>query len=149
MSYSYVIDSDLGLVYYFVAGYITAKELLGLEAAAFNDPARRPNMKIITDLQLASVDVDIDSIKALLSNNRKLTQTGWELEATAFVTPNRFLVSLADAYELMGNDLPLKLKVCSTLDEAVEWLNLSESKERIFAIHQRLAADTTPNPHHQ
>ncbi len=146
MPYSYVIDEDLGLVYYLVAGYVTGKELLNLEAAAFNDPARRPNMKIISDIQLASVDVDMDSIKALLSKNRELDKSGWQLEATAFITHSHLLVSLGSAYELMGIDLPLRMKICQTIDEAVEWLELSEVKDRVLVIRQQLLDKTTHTP---
>ena len=146
MPYSYVIDEDLGLVYYLITGYVTGKELLNLDAAAFNDPARRPNMKIITDIQLASVDVDMDSIKALLSKNRELDKSGWQLEATAFITHNHLLVSLASAYELMGIDLPLRLKICQTIDEAVAWLELNEVKDRILLIRQQLLDKTTHTP---
>jgi len=146
MAFSNTIDSELGLICFVVTGYITFKRLLELEKVTFNDPARRPNMKIIADLRRASIDVDLDSIKGMLSRNRELNQTGWELEKTVVLTHSKSLVTLAEAYELMGGSLPLKLKVCKTLDEAITWLELGGNKERVRAIHQRLMDEVAANP---
>ncbi len=127
-----------------MTGDITLNQLVDLEQATFNDPARRPNMKIIADMRLASLDVDMDSIKRFLARNRELNRTGWELEMTAVVTHNRMLVTLAEAYELMGIDLPLKLRISETLEDAVEWLQLSEAEDHVLAIRQHLLERITP-----
>ena len=146
MSYTYEIDTELGLIFFMVAGEIPIKQLADLEQVTFNDPARRPKMKIIADMRLASLDVDMDSIKHFLSRNRDLNRTGWELEMTAVVTHNRMLVTLAEAYELMGIDLPLKLRIFGTLEDAVDWLQLSEAKDHVLAIRQHLLESITPKP---
>ena len=129
-----------------MAGDITLNQLVDLEQATFKDPARRPNMKIIADMRLASLDVDMDSIKRFLARKRELNRTGWELEMTAVVTHNRMLVTLAEAYELMGIDLPLKLRISDTLEDAVEWLQLSEAEDHVLAIRQHLLERITPKP---
>lgn len=146
MLFSYEIDAELGLIIFIVAGDITFNQLVDLEQATFNDPARRPNMKIIADMRLASLDVDMDSIKRFLARNRELNRTGWELEMTAVVTHNRMLVTLAEVYELMGIDLPLKLRISETLEDAVEWLQLSEAEDHVLAIRQHLLERITPKP---
>ncbi|MFM8370441.1 MAG: hypothetical protein ACKOBD_16960 [Chloroflexota bacterium] len=146
MLFSYEIDAELGLIIFIMTGDITLNQLVDLEQATFNDPARRPNMKIIADMRLASLDVDMDSIKRFLARNRELNRTGWELEMTAVVTHNRMLVTLAEAYELMGIDLPLKLRISDTLEDAVEWLQLSEVKDHVLAIRQHLLERITPKP---
>ena len=146
MLFSYEIDAELGLIIFIMTGDITLNQLVDLEQATFNDPARRPNMKIIADMRLASLDVDMDSIKHFLSRNRDLNRTGWELEMTAVVTHNRMLVTLAEAYELMGIDLPLKLRIFGTLEDAVDWLQLSEAKDHVLAIRQHLLERITPKP---
>ena len=146
MLFSYEIDAELGLIIFIVAGDITFNQLVDLEQATFKDPARRPNMKIIADMRLASLDVDMDSIKRFLARNRELNRTGWELEMTAVVTHNRMLVTLAEAYELMGIDLPLKLRISDTLEDAVEWLQLSEAEDHVLAIRQHLLERITPKP---
>ncbi len=146
MLFSYEIDAELGLIIFIMAGDITLNQLVDLEQATFNDPARRPNMKIIADMRLASLDVDMDSIKRFLARNRELNRTGWELEMTAVVTHNRMLVTLAEAYELMGIDLPLKLRISETLEDAVEWLQLSEAEDHVLAIRQHLLERITPKP---
>ena len=146
MLFSYEIDAELGLIIFIMTGDITLNQLVDLEQATFNDPARRPNMKIIADMRLASLDVDMDSIKRFLARKRELNRTGWELEMTAVVTHNRMLVTLAEAYELMGIDLPLKLRISDTLEDAVEWLQLSEVKDHVLAIRQHLLERITPKP---
>ena len=146
MLFSYEIDAELGLIIFIMAGDITLNQLVDLEQATFNDPARRPNMKIIADMRLVSLDVDMDSIKRFLARNRELNRTGWELEMTAVVTHNRMLVTLAEAYELMGIDLPLKLRISETLEDAVEWLQLSEAEDHVLAIRQHLLERITPKP---
>ena len=146
MLFSYEIDAELGLIIFIMTGDITLNQLVDLEQATFNDPARRPNMKIIADMRLASLDVDMDSIKRFLARNRELNRTGWELEMTAVVTHNRMLVTLAEAYELMGIDLPLKLRISDTLEDAVEWLQLSEAEDHVLAIRQHLLERITPKP---
>ena len=146
MSYTYEIDTELGLIFFIVAGEIPIKQLADLEQVTFNDPARRPNMKIIADMRLASLDVDMDSIKHFLSRNRDLNRIGWELEMTAVVTHNRMLVTLAEAYELMGIDLPLKLRIFGTLEDAVDWLQLSEAKDHVLAIRQHRLERIIPKP---
>lgn len=65
---------------------------------------------------------------------------------TAVVTHNRMLVTLAEAYELMGIDLPLKLRIFGTLEDAVDWLQLSEAKDHVLAIRQHLFERITPKP---
>ena len=146
MLFSDEIDAELGLIIFIMTGDITLNQLVDLEQATFNDPARRPNMKIIADMRLASLDVDMDSIKRFFARNRELNRTGWELEMTAVVTHNRMLVTLAEAYELMGIDLPLKLRISDTLEDAVEWLQLSEVKDHVLAIRQHLLERITPKP---
>ena len=141
MSFSNEVNAELGLVFFVAKGYMKTKELVDLEKASFKDPARRPNMKIITDVRLANLDVDLDSLKALIARNRELNQSGWELEKTAFITNNHLLISLANSYELMSGDLPLQLKVCKTLEDAITWLELDADKERVQAAHQRLLAE--------
>ena len=146
MLFSYEIDAELGLIIFIMTGDITLNQLADLEQVTFNDPARRPNMKIIADMRLASLDVDMDSIKHFLSRNRDLNRIGWELEMTAVVTHNRMLVTLAEAYELMGIDLPLKLRIFGTLEDAVDWLQLSEAKDHVLAIRQHLLERIIPKP---
>ena len=138
MPFSNVINAELGAVILIAKGYCTTKELVEKEAETFKDPQRRPNMKLIIDLRLANIDADLDSIKTMIARNRELKHSGWELEKTALITKNHLLVSLARAYELMGDGLHLKMTICDTLEEAITWLGLDAEKERVLAIHQHM-----------
>jgi hypothetical protein len=134
----YKIEPELGLILYVMLGSVHFREILHAEQLASQDPLRQPNMKIVLDATNAEVDLDVSDLKDALEMNRRRSQVGAPLEPTALVTYSRFAQSLADIFSMLGDNLPLKLKVFSTLQDALNWLALQEHLPRVDALRAAL-----------
>jgi hypothetical protein len=95
-------------------------------------------MKIILDTQSAELDIDLQDIRNLIALNRQLMREGHALEMTAIVTRNKFFQTLGDAIQLLADGIPLKMGIFHTLQDAVQWLELSESEDQIIQIRDML-----------
>jgi hypothetical protein len=126
------------LLYILLYGRVAMSELVIYEKALIDDPLRQPNMKIMADLLSVDMDVDLDSLKKIIARHRSLHESGWIMEQTAILTNNRMLELLGDAYELMSVGVPVQFKIFSRLADAISWLELGESQERIKTLHKEL-----------
>jgi hypothetical protein len=138
MPLGYRIDPELGLIYYAGAGTVQGQEMLQVELAVSRDPMRKPSMKIIADFTGIDLDYGIDDLRALLRMNRTRVHNGSELEPTAFISHSRVAGIAAETLRFLGDDLPLKFSVFTTLPDALKWLGLADSKDRITEIEQEL-----------
>jgi hypothetical protein len=138
MSFSYKIDPALNLIYYKGTKLCTGAELLKLERDAFQDPLRRPRMKIIVDVQFAELDTDLLDMRNLMARNKQLLREGHELEMTAVITNNKFFQTLGNVLQMLDEEIPLKLGIFHTLQDAIRWLGLYEAKEQIIQIRDVL-----------
>lgn len=132
------IDPEHGLLYILLHGRVAMADVVTYEKLLLDDPLRQPNLKILADLLLADMEVDLDSLKKISARHRSLHESGWKMEQTAVLTNNRMLELLGDAYELMSFGVPVHFKVFSRLGDAISWLEFGESQERIRTIHKQL-----------
>ncbi len=137
MAFAYKIDPALGLMFY-VGLDTTGAELFEAEKVASNSPLRQPSMKIIVDVTKGELDFDWSDIKKAYKLNRKRMEGGNQLEETAFITYNDFANTFGDVFRMLGEDMPLKLGIFSTLSDAIKWLDLSDKEAEIFEIHKEL-----------
>ena len=124
MPICYKIDPQINLIFLMARGHCTASELFSFDAETWNHPLRKSNMRIMINLLDCDLDVDMKGIKNAISRNRELNSTGWELEKTAIVTHSFLLETFSKTYELMANDLPVKIKVFHSVDASLGWLDL-------------------------
>ncbi len=66
-------------------------------------------MKIINDLSQVMFDFTLSDIHEALRINRNRQEKGYALEATAFITYNKYANILGDTYRLLGDGLPCNL----------------------------------------
>ena len=116
MPICYKIDPQINLIFLMARGHCTASELFSFDAETWNHPLRKSNMRIMINLLDCDLDVDMKGIKNAISRNRELNSTGWELEKTAIVTHSFLLETFSKTYELMANDLPVKITVFHSRD---------------------------------
>lgn len=138
MSFAYRIDSNLKLVFCAGLGVTTGQEMLRTERDVSRDPSRLSCMKIVIDLSHAKPDISLADIRDALAMNKARVANGGELEATAFVSRSRFAKALGDTFRLLGQGLPLKFSVFSTLPDAVRWLGLAEHEDEVVALQRAL-----------
>ena len=132
------IDPEHGLLYILLHGRVAMADVVTYEKLLLDDPLRQPNLKILADLLLADMEVDLDSLKKISARHRSLHESGWKMEQTAVLTNNRMLELLGDAYELMSFGVPVHFKIFSVLHDAILWLELRQSQEQIKSIRQQL-----------
>jgi hypothetical protein len=138
MAVQYKIDTDINLIYYACFGPCTGSEVLQLERSAFQDPLRRPRAKIILDIQRAEMDISIKDIHDVIALNKKLKSEGVELEKTAVITKSSYLEVFANMFRLMADELPLNLGVFYTTQDAVSWLGIPDSIEKVLEIQKSI-----------
>ena len=85
-----------------------------------------PDICIITDIRFADIEFNLDDIKEMINYNQgEMSDRGYLLN-TAVLTYRRTLSLLGEAFQLMGDHLPIKLGIYSNLHQALEWLGKSE-----------------------
>lgn len=89
MGAAYYTDPDLNLLYTYIKGTVTLNELLQRQIENDRSPDRRPGMRIILDVLDGEMDVDLQSMKALVAYLRTLDRGGWEQEPTAVLSRSR------------------------------------------------------------
>ena len=137
MPVAYKIYANLGLIFF--AGLDTnVAEMLQAEKEASTDPLRLSNMRIVIDLSQTQLDINLADIYAAINMNRQRMEKSLELESTAIISHSRFAKTMGDTYRLLGENLPLRFGIFSTLPDAVKWLGLSDKEADIVEIQKEL-----------
>ena len=142
MPIRYTICPELNLVFIVVAGFYSLSELIEQEEVFSKHPDRQPNMKLLIDVGKAELDISLDDVKKAIAMNQARLDKGKELEATAVISANKFHQVFGDAYRLLGEGLPLKLGIFTTLSDAISWLEMTDNKEKILEIQKDLQGQT-------
>lgn len=136
----HTIDPSLSLLYYVMAGSSELGDFFEYEPIAWHDPLRRPGMKIIFDVTLASaLSYELGDIQRMIDLNANLLAQGLPLEPTAVIGRKAYDITagqiISDRAQLA---VPIAMGVFLTLREAVEWLELGHAYEQIAVIQERL-----------
>ncbi len=136
----HTIDPSLSLLYYVMAGSGELGDFFEYEPIAWRDPLRRPGMKIIFDVTLASaLSYELGDIQRMIDLNANLLAQGLPLEPTAVIGRKAYDITagqiISDRAQLA---VPIAMGVFLTLREAVEWLGLGHAYEQIAVIQERL-----------
>jgi hypothetical protein len=136
----YTIDPTLSLLYYVMAGSVELGDFFEYEQIAWRDPLRRPGMKIIFDVTLASaISYELADIQRIIDLNANVLAQGLPLERTAAIGRKAYDIT---AGQIIGDRaqlaVPIDFGVFLTLREAVDWLELGHAYEQITAIQEKL-----------
>ncbi len=136
----HTIDPSLSLLYYVMAGSGELGDFFEYEPLVWRDPLRRPGMKIIFDVTLASaLSYELGDIQRMIDLNANLLAQGLPLEPTAVIGRKAYDITagqiISDRAQLA---VPIAMGVFLTLREAVEWLGLGHAYEQIAVIQERL-----------
>lgn len=143
MPVCFEILPSVNLLYYAGAGHCTGREMLRAERAAWRHPLRRPEARIVMDLQMVTaLDVDLRDMKELIALNRRLAASGHALEKTAVIARHAGDFSLAESFLLLAEVIvTVRLHVSHTLAEALAWLGLSAQLIEVEATRASLRGD--------
>lgn len=134
------IEPSLGLVYGLIFDHFRPQDILLINEVMWQDPLRRPGMRIIIDISLVTeMEYDSTTMQDQIEMNRQFMAQGHELERTALIVRNDFDITFSKIIETRAKvDVPVVMKAFMTLPEAVDWLGLSEAYNQVAAIQQEL-----------
>ncbi len=87
------------------------------------DPGVLPDLNYISDYRHATFDMSEEDIEAYIQFVKK--ELSIEKRRTAFLSKTPQQVAGIMLYQIMGEDLPIDIKICSTLDAALAWVYIS------------------------
>ena len=119
----YIILDNKSLIIESYIGNFPIDELIEFKIKVGNDKIYNPNFNIIHDFRKIEFLFDMEEISKyirLISKNSKLL--GHRKSVMITETPNQFVTSVG--FDLMKNELPIQVKVCSTFETAFNFIDL-------------------------
>lgn len=140
----YHIEPSLSLLYCVVFGNTEMRDVLHNVELIWQDPLRRPGMKIIFDGSLAtSLNLERADIQTQIDHNVWMMAQGNALEPTALIGREGFDLTMSRVLDLqVTRSVPIQMNAFLTLREAVAWLGLGDAYEQILAIQRALYLQT-------
>lgn len=137
MSLQYVISPELNVILYVGKGYITPSEFFSLEQAAFQQNHRPRGMITLVDASEIVTDFSLADIHRFIENIRELNQDGMDPGPYVMVTLDHGIHLLAKAVNLMAGQLDLKIRIYTSMQEAITGLGMSDHSQEIVEIWQK------------
>jgi spore maturation protein SpmA len=99
----------------------------------------------LVDFTKGNIEIGLPAIKALMKINKQEYEAKGDLLKTVVVSNSSFSMIMAETIRLIGDGLPLKLEVFTTVPDALKALNLADHLERIITLREQmlLGGDTT------
>lgn len=140
------IVPELDLLYVLVVGESTMESLIEYRSSKMNIALLdHPNLSILVDFTKGDVEIGLPAIKALMKSNKQEYEAKGDLLKTVVVSNSSFSMIMAETIRLIGDGLPLKLDVFTTVPDALKGLGLEDHLERIITMREEmlLGGDTT------
>ena len=138
MPFTYRLNTDIKIFYLVTYGHCTFSDIFSPSLEPETNPANRPRVKFIIDNTLGDLEIDTEGMKFFIKSMEELKKTGFQLEATAFLTNRKGIEIFIKALELLiDDDVPTHLAF-SSLDEALIWLDEVENSTAIQYIRDEL-----------
>lgn len=136
----YRIEPSLSLLYCVVFGSVEMRDILHNIESIWQDPLRKPGMKLIFDGALAAtLSFERIDIQGQIEHNAWMMAQGNALEPTAIIVREGFDLTLSRIVELQVTmAVPIQMNAFLTLREAVDWLELGDAHAEIVAIQRDL-----------
>ena len=120
---AYIILDNKSLIIESYIGNFSVDELIEFKKEVGDDKIYNPNFNVIHDFRKAEFLFDIDEISKyvrLISKNNKLLGNRKSVMITE--TPNQVVTSTG--FDLFKNELPIQVKICSTLETSFKFIKL-------------------------
>ena len=121
---AYKILPELELIIEYYSGKITVQDIIDHKKKEINNPAYNGDYNFIADIRESILDVSQKDFKDYLDfiemNNRV---AGNRRTSILTDTPNQ--VAITSMFKMSTNELPINYAIFSTLEAAINWVNLS------------------------
>lgn len=121
----YLILSDKLLIIEFYRGGFYVDELIDFKKKVGSDKEYNPNYNIIHDFKELEFLFEIEEVSKyvdVISKNDKYI--GNRKSTMLTDTPNQVITSIA--FEILKNNLPIQVRVCSTLESALSFIGIPD-----------------------
>lgn len=137
---AFAIEPSLSLLDIVFVGELGGFDLFEAEQRPWQDPRRRPGMKILVDTSLvSSINYEVADFQRMIELNQRVLAQGNELEPTAIIVRDEYDITFGNIVDAIASAaVPIKMGVFLTLSEAVEWLGLSVHLAQITEIQRAL-----------
>lgn len=119
----YIILKDRRLIIEYYRGTYNVNELIDFKIKVGNDPDYDPNFDVVHDFRDLIFDLEIEEVSKyiqVLTENEKYV--GRRRSTMITQTPNQVTASLG--FELLKKELPISVKVCSTIEVALAYIKI-------------------------
>lgn len=141
---AYLILPEKKLIVEYLKGFIQLSDLLALKEQEFKDPEYNPNYNIIDYFKDASFPMDPAEVQKYVDFIRE-GRRNYGRRNTVFVTNQPDQVVISTLFDNLKKDIPINIKVVSTMDLAIEFVDLFPKEQAIVEawIKKQKAIDIT------
>jgi len=127
----YIIVPDKKLIIEYYCGKYQVNELIVFKEAICADKNYNPNFNVINDFRDAEFLFEIDEISKYIQFILKTKKSYGHRKSTMLTkTPNQVVTSLG--FEMLKKDIPILVKVVSTVEAAIDFIELSLKDKTII-----------------
>lgn len=132
---AYKILPELKLIIEVFSGFLGIPDAIELKEREANDPLFSPNYNfiVVANLVRTSFDTDVDFSHYIESLTRNKTMVAPRKSAILTHTPEQVVYSTL--YKHAIQVLPINFKIVSTLNVALQWINLPITLEETIQNH--------------
>lgn len=136
----FAIEPSLSLLDMVFIGEFSGRTVIEQEQRPWQDPRRRPGMKILIDTSLVtSINYETADFQRMIDLNKRVLAQGHELEPTAVIVRDDYDMTFGNIVDAIASAaVPIRMGIFLTLKDAVEWLGLGEHLEQIAAMQHTL-----------
>lgn len=127
---------EWGLFYYSIKGLCTGRELIDVIEDTVKNPIDRA--KAIFDFLEGDFDLDSNDVGKIININKQLQKDGKINTHIAALTNNRTISLLINTFQVLSFYEETKMKVFTSLDGALDWMELSERGPELKALIEEI-----------
>lgn len=132
---------EWGLFYYYIKGLTTGLELIEAIEETVKNPIDRA--KAVFDFLEGDFDVESKDIAKLIKINKQLQEKGKINTHIAVLTHNRTISLLINTMQLLSFYEESEMKVLTSTDAALEWMELSHRGAELLSILEEIRAQSS------
>lgn len=128
---NYVILKEKKLIFEYYYGQINLNDFIKIHERKSNDRDFNPNYNLLIDFRDAEIRLSKKDVLELVQfhkNNPKL----YGARYAAHITKTPKQVVAGTMFDSLNNELPIKIKVFSTLEASLQWVRLSTDDKNII-----------------